>query len=309
MKKKIVSQHDKFAKESLENKSIATDFFKAHLPKNIQFTIKWETLELQSGSFIDEDYREKYTDILYRVDMANQPGYLLILTEHQSRPDRYMAFRLLNYLCKIWERHLKQKTDKQTRDNEGLLPLVYPITLYHGKVSPYPYSLDITDLFKQKWLAEAILHNPFPLVDLTNIHDSVLTQHGYASVMEMIQKYVFQRDIMPAIEKLAELGLFQLIEQLDDGKYVIKVVDYALNKGDTPSPKKLLETVIQAIPEQEDNIMTGAEMLRQEGRQEATQQRNTEIAKNLLAEGIDTSLVAKTTGISDEILNKIKEDL
>lgn len=318
-KKHVLNQHDKFAKTSLEHKEIAQDFFKAHLPEELQEHIEWKTLALQSGSFIDDDYRDKYTDILYRVDMFNQPGYLLILTEHQSTADRYMALRLLNYLCKIWERHAKQhpKPDKQTRDKEGLLPLVYPITLYHGKVSPYPYSLDILDLFAHKGLAKSVLHNPFPLVDLTNIDDNTLTKHGRAAVMEMIQKYIFQRDIMPAIKQLAQLGRFELIEALDDGKYVIKVVNYALSKGEMPSPEKLLETIIQAIPEQEDNIMTGADMLRQQGREQGVQQGMKQgmkqgihqVAKNMLAEGIDSSLVAKTTGISSDSIEKIINEL
>lgn len=162
-KKKRLTLHDRFAKVSLQEKPIALDFFKAHLPQKIQTMIDWKTLKLQPGVFIDEDYEARYTDILYRVEMDKQPGYLFVLTEHQSNPDPLMAFRLWNYLCKIWDRHLaeldhERKTDKKkTKAKDMKLPLIYPLTVYHGKITPYPFSMDLFDLF-QNWTLDK--HRP-----------------------------------------------------------------------------------------------------------------------------------------------------
>ncbi len=50
------------------------------------------------------------------------------LIEHQSTPDKLMAFRLLRYGLAAMQRHLDAGHDT--------LPLVVPILFYHGKVSP-----------------------------------------------------------------------------------------------------------------------------------------------------------------------------
>lgn len=79
--------------------------------------------------------------------MDKQPGYLFVLAEHQTTPDPLMAFRLWNYLCKIWDRHLKQldkenkSGKKKTKVKEIKLPLIFPLTVYHGKTTPYPFSM------------------------------------------------------------------------------------------------------------------------------------------------------------------------
>ena len=123
-KKRSLSLHDKFFKASLQDKRIAQDFFKAHLPAYLKKMIDWSSLSLQPGSFIDSCYASAYSDILYQADFLGEPGYLYVLTEHQSKPDRLMPLRLWLYLCRIWDLHLKQN-EGATADEEVSLPLIY----------------------------------------------------------------------------------------------------------------------------------------------------------------------------------------
>ncbi len=52
--------------------------------------------------------------------------FLYLLFEHQSKPDRWMRFRLLKYMCRIWEESFKQNPE-QTE-----LPLILPVVFYQG---------------------------------------------------------------------------------------------------------------------------------------------------------------------------------
>ena len=133
--KKIVSPHDKLFKLSMQEKKVAADFFKQHLPVDIQKLLQFDTLHLESESFIDQEQREHFSDVLYSVVINDEPGYLFVLAEHQSTPDRFMPFRLWHYMCLIWDKHLKG--EHELSDEKNKLPLIYPLVFYHGKQRPY----------------------------------------------------------------------------------------------------------------------------------------------------------------------------
>jgi len=90
----IISPHDKFFKLSLQEKQIAQDFFQHHLPQSLQDQMDLHTLHLESENFIDEQEQAHFSDVLYSVKINNKPGYLFILAEHQSSPDRTMTHYL-----------------------------------------------------------------------------------------------------------------------------------------------------------------------------------------------------------------------
>lgn len=63
--------------------------------------------------------RAYYSDILYSLKTRAGNGYIYALIEHQSSPDRHMAFRLMRYAIAAMQRHLDAGHDT--------LPLVIPV--------------------------------------------------------------------------------------------------------------------------------------------------------------------------------------
>ena len=126
------SPHDRFIRSMMSDQLVAREFFEQHLPENIKKLVHLNTLKPQSDSFVDEELKMKMVDLLYRVQFGEKEGYLFLLLEHQSKPDKWMAFRLLKYSLAIMEKHLKETHAKE-------LPVVYPMVLYNGK-SKYRYS-------------------------------------------------------------------------------------------------------------------------------------------------------------------------
>lgn len=102
--KEVVNPHDAVFKHFLGKPEIATDFLRQHLPGEILALLDLATLEEQKAGFVDEELRNHFSDILYRVKTRRgRPVYLYHLFEHKSYPEAWVAFQLLRHKVRIWE--------------------------------------------------------------------------------------------------------------------------------------------------------------------------------------------------------------
>ena len=181
-----IKPHDHLFRSIMARKKVAKEFFLKHLPASLKKIVDFKTLKLQRDSYIGDNLHEQISDLLYSVDFNGISGYIYVLVEHQSKPEKLMPFRILKYMIAIMEDHL-HKTGKD------VLPIVYPIIMYSGSKT-YNYSTNLFDLFgRQKKLALKILWQPCQLVDLATIPDQELDRflwYGtFARVMKYIHKY------------------------------------------------------------------------------------------------------------------------
>lgn len=143
-KKSVNNPHDAAFKSAFQRRDIAEAFFREYLPEKIRRHIDFTRLEVVSSSFVDAELRESHSDVVYQATIAGKKGFLYILFEHQSTPDRRMAFRLLCYMVNIWKAFVAQ------HPGEKYLPVIFPAVLYHGK---------------------RVWHAPLHLADLINGHE------------------------------------------------------------------------------------------------------------------------------------------
>ncbi|EPF9375843.1 Rpn family recombination-promoting nuclease/putative transposase [Vibrio parahaemolyticus] len=308
------SIHDCLFKSFLTVPETAKDFLNVHLPEHIKQICNLDTLQLQSGSFLEEELVPYYSDVLYSMETDSGVGYVYALIEHQSSPDKHMGFRLMRYAIAAMKQHLDAGNDT--------LPLVVPLLFYHGRTSPYPYSTNWLDEFENPEIAKALYSQDFPLVDVTVMPDDEIIQHKRVALLELVQKHVRQRDLLDFTETLVTLLLERLIttNQLDS------LVEYLLRVGETSNLEGLMRTLAQQVPEHEERFMTVAEQLeargreqglkqglkqgleqgleqgRQEGEAFGQQAAKLAIAKRMLAAGLDKSLISDTTGLSEKEL-------
>jgi len=121
----ITNPHDKFFKETFSNKDTATDFFKQTIPFDLSSKIDFASLDFDSNSYIDDELKEYFSDIVYNcIYKTNISIKIILLFEHKSYTPDYPHLQLLKYLLKIWETNLKQ--DKK------IIPVI-PVIFYHGK--------------------------------------------------------------------------------------------------------------------------------------------------------------------------------
>lgn len=189
MKKKnsTPTPHDATFRQFLTQPEIARDFMELHLPAELRALCDLSTLKLESGSFVEDDLRQYFSDVLYSLKTTAGDGYVHVLIEHQSSPDRHMAFRLLRYAVAAMQRHPEAGHSK--------LPLVIPVLFYQGKRSPYPYSMNWLQLFSEPETASALYSSGFPLVDVTVIPDEEIMQHRSMAALTLLQKHIRQRDL------------------------------------------------------------------------------------------------------------------
>ncbi|MFJ2976467.1 Rpn family recombination-promoting nuclease/putative transposase [Kluyvera sp. NPDC087067] len=305
-KNRTPTPHDLVFKTFLSRMETARDFITLHLPPALLRLCNLETLRLESGSFIEDDLHPYFSDMLYSLKTACGDGYIHVLIEHQSSPDKHMAFRLMRYAIAAMQRHLEA--------GNKTLPLVIPILFYQGRKSPYPYSMNWLDNFTDPTLAKHLYSQDFPLVDITVIPDEEIMRHRSMAALTLIQKHIRQRDLTRFLNKLAGL----LTRNHISGQQVIALVNYMLQAGEAQDARTLLYEMAQHAPQYGDELMTLAEQLKQEGRLEGIQQgmqkglktgeheASRKIARAMLEKGFPTADIIELTGVSAEELPSLQ---
>lgn len=291
MKKTMPSTpHDAVFKQFLCHPDTARDFLELHLPSPLREVCNLRTLKLESGSFVDENLRAGYSDVLWSLKTRDGEGYIYVVIEHQSSADPHMAFRLMRYAMAAMQRHLDA--------GYKTLPLVVPMLFYHGTRSPYPFSLCWLDEFVDPSAARHLYAAAFPLVDVTVIPDDDIMQHRRVALLELVQKHIRQRDLMGLVEQLATL---LLTGYANDGQ-LKTLFNYMLQSGDATRFNAFIREIAQRVPQHKERLMTIAERLRQEGLREGQQAEALRIARSMLEQGINIDLVLLVTRLSVEQL-------
>lgn len=298
--------HDALFKQFLTHPETARDFLDVHLPPALRQACDLNTLRLESSSFIEEDLRAYYSDVLYSLKAGQGDGYIYALIEHQSSPDRHMGFRLMRYAIAAMQRHLDADNDK--------LPLVIPILFYHGQVTPYPYPMNWLQEFSEPELAGQLYSNDFPLVDVTVISDDEIMTHRRMAILELLQKHVRQRDLAELLEQLVTL----LLAGYTNNEQLTSLMNYMLQVGDTAAPETFIRELARRAPQHEEVLMTIAQKLEQKGRlegiqlgeakgrQEGVLEGKLQVARTMLANGIDRDSVIRMTGLTADDLAQIR---
>lgn len=286
--------HDAVFKTFLSRLETARDFIEIHLPPSLIRICKLDTLHLESGSFIEDSLRPFYSDVLYSLETVCGRGYVHILIEHQSSPDKLMAFRLMRYAVAAMHRHLEA--------GHKTLPLVIPILFYQGRRSPYPWSLNWLEAFSNPDIARQLYSTPFPLVDITVIPDDEIMQHRSMAALTLIQKHIRQRDMAQLLDKLTVL---LMLEQMS-GQQITTLINYIAQAGEAQDVQTLLFGLAQRVPQHGETLMTFAEKLRNEGMQEGKRIAIQEIAETMLRLGLDSEAIMKITGLSKDELQQLR---
>jgi predicted transposase/invertase (TIGR01784 family) len=305
--------HDATFRQFLTQPDIARDFMALHLPPALRERCDLSTLKLESGSFVEDDLRQYFSDVLYSLKTTAGEGYIHVLIEHQSSPDKHMAFRLMRYAVAAMQRHLEAGHKR--------LPLVIPILFYTGRRTPYPYSTRWLDEFDDSVLADSLYSHSFPLVDVTVIPDDEIMQHRSMAALTLLQKHIRQRDLKELMDRLVTL----LRAGDHSSSQVISLVNYIVQAGEVSNAKTFVRQLAQRVPQHENALMTIAQQLEQIGLekgleqgielgrmegieiglQEGRQVMQLTIARTMLKSGMDRNTVMQMTGLTEYELAQI----
>lgn len=98
--------HDAVFKKIMSYPEMARDFLDIHLPIALREICDLQTLTLESTSFIEQDLRAYYSDVVWSLKTREGQGYIYCVIEHQSTAVQHMAFRLMRYATAAMQHHL-----------------------------------------------------------------------------------------------------------------------------------------------------------------------------------------------------------
>ena len=311
----MANQHDNNFKQLMAERSFFEPFIKTYLPPELLNRIDWESVSLykMGGSHIEENTQKEFeADVIYLAKLDGRDAFLWLHCEHQGAPDKMIVLRVINYQSAELLSYAKQNPGKD-------LPAIVTL-IYHQGEKPWPYSLNIADLFAEPELAMKYFAKPI-LIDLPSISDEELKRHRNIGSVEMVLKYIRRKDFGQRMQMV-----MSELHTVDDNsrkiviRYLIQVADvseaelFETAKKCLPQDKELIMTVAEQIGKRyfhegmEQGVQQGMERGVQQGMEQGMELEKFQIAKNMLEEGFSLQVVERTTKISHDLMLKLKRE-
>lgn len=264
------SPHDALVKVIFAQPEHAEGELRSLLPPDLAALIDWPTLALCSGSFVDEALRSHHSDLLFSATCAGKtPVLLYLLFEHQSTDDPLMAFRLLRYMVRIWDDHLRN------HPGAARLPAILPLVLHHspgGWTSPTDFHalLDLDDAT----LPLVAAHVPsfrFLLDDVSAETDDALRARAMTALGRLVLFCLrHAREPGRFAQEIARwLGLIAEARDAPGGAEALLLIwRYIVTANNPADPQELVKQLLAVVGKQEEReIMSIADWYEDRGRQ------------------------------------------
>ena len=302
----IEKEHDKIIKRVFTSKKEAARFIR----KTLKIDVKAKDLELVQNSFVTVELKYREADIVYKIKETN----VVILIEHQTRVDKKMPYRILNYQMEIM------------RANEGEEEcLVIPIVLYTGKEkwTAKRYIREIQD----NSIDDDIVLDKMPLgllgyytlVDVNEYtKEELLEEEGILSKIMLLEKERNTEELLKTIFKINEK-----IKEVKTKEKEIVYVAMEVLLGKKIGKEKTEKIMKKIIEEGSDYMLAAEEMIieenkmirnegrllgRTEGRAEGISIGQNNIIKVLFKNKMTPKEISEKTGIAlDKVLKIVNQ--
>ena len=329
MVKEIMNKHDAAFKQTFSQKRIAKDFLENNLPQEVLDIIDMNTMELARDSFEDEKFKEFFSDLIYNVKINNKDAYICFLFEHKSTRDKLTIFQLNKYILEIWISAI-QKEEKSE------LPIVLPVVVYHG-LGKWNFKTDLRDMIPNyhdlpKYIKERVPAFKYDLYNIGQSGDEDFEKYARLTAMMLTAfKFSYEKDIEIVLEEFLIILEKTLEEEsMDELMYFVRIYFNYIQQTHIDIPEKELLDKIKKIQGREASSMSllernllddilektiekgmkeGLEKGLEKGMEKGRQEEKIKIAKNCLKEGTEIALIAKITGLSEEEVEKLKEEM
>lgn len=253
--------HDGLFRVTFSKPVHAAELLRSLLSPELCGHVDWSTLREVSGGKIGKVLEERRIDLVLSAHIAGRETWIMFLVEHQSRPVRRMALRVLDYMVALW---------RCLPPAEALPPIV-PIVVHHGPdgwTAPRSMrELMALDPLVEAALGEHVVRFTLVIDDLVRVTpESIAAREASAQarlVLAMLRDARRAASVATLIESWAELFRAALAEdpELDA---VLLVFRYISQVREEP-----LDDVIDAAhaigPDAEETVMTLYERILAEG--------------------------------------------
>ncbi|MDO4231453.1 MAG: Rpn family recombination-promoting nuclease/putative transposase [Lautropia sp.] len=285
---------------------LVRDLVLGFIPDEWLHSLDYSTLEKVPGSYVTDDLRHRADDVIWRVRTGEDWIYLYLLIEFQSRPDRWMAVRMMTYVGLLYQDLIRRgelvpggqavsaetgnRQPRNGRKPARRLPPVLPIVFYNGSAR-WTAATDIAQLVPKApglvaqylprmqylLLDQSELAKRADLAQLKNLAVAVVRlehpQNAQATI-ELIDELNALLDGLPELKRTFAIWIRALLLRRHDSALALpKVNDLKeLRMGFAEQLERFKREVRQE----------GREEGREEGRAEGAQQAHTLILQRLL---------------------------
>ncbi|MBF0475517.1 MAG: Rpn family recombination-promoting nuclease/putative transposase [Deltaproteobacteria bacterium] len=260
---------------------LAKDFLANYLPGYILGQLDLSTLETTTDSFVDDQLKEHFSDLVYRVNIKqSQQAYVCILLEHKSYQERLVPLQLFRYMNQMWSYVISQQPASE------YLPVIIPLVFYHGATT-WAGSTKFSSLFNAT--DELKRHLPdfeYLLLDLSTLADEEIKGDVKTRMTLLLQKHINDPEL---VSRLVDLAYLYHQMTTDPGQIeFFKVVAQYLIFTDKLTKKEITAFLDRATSGKGGEIMpTVAEQFIEEGIQKGIQQGVLIKAREDIVEGIE----------------------
>ena len=142
--------------------------------------------------------------------------------------------------------------------------------------------------------------------------------HRSMAALTLLQKHIRQRDLAELTDRLSAILLAGYLSS----PQVISLIHYIIQAGESADAQAFVRELALRVPQHEDELMTIAQQLEQKGiekgiqlgeqrgmekgRHEGKLEGKLEVARTMLANGLDRDAVMKMTGLTADDLAQIR---
>ena len=259
MKRRLPNKHDKIVKDTFSNPEIAKAYFSEFLPDALKDVIDFNSMTYVDGSFIQEEFKEFFSDLLFQFKVKNSNKDLIVslLFEHKAYPDKHVLIQIGNYIFNQWV--------KESKSKQKIVPII-PFIYYQGK---------------KKWIIPSIgdLFEGYPVSVMQYIPSFdfiylAINSLSYQQLEDITDTMLYialsghdpRQDIGDFLEKVAKILSLKHLDD-NDWNFVIGIFVYKLTNTDTP--KEEIKTIIKSLPKPiNTKLMSTYEAIKIEGKAE-----------------------------------------
>ncbi|MDO9592461.1 MAG: Rpn family recombination-promoting nuclease/putative transposase [Erysipelotrichaceae bacterium] len=269
-------------------------------------------------SFILQDFQNKEADLIYRAKLKEKDVIFYVLMELQSTVDFLIPYRLLLYMTEIWRDIFKNISQKEAERKGFRLPVIVPIVLYNGQETwnvplNFKETLDGFELFM-----EHVLDFRYNLISVSSYDQEELLE--LSSLMGAVFLLDQAKDLEEVIERLKKLLVTIKKMEAEEYRLFTAWAENILTRGGVSSEKKDEITVIlgKTRPEEVEEMISNVERVLkkswqdaekqgiEKGMQKGIEKGMQKVAKQMLSEGENIEKITKYTGLSREVIEKLR---
>ena len=294
--------HDKGYKDMFSVKRYFMHFLKKYIRADWVDSIDENALDLIDKTFIDADFKQKESDVIYKLKLKDREIIFYILQELQSSVDFTMPFRLLRYMTALLKREFRN-TPKSIRELKGFrLPAIVPIVMYTGSAN-----WTVIQSFKEylqgyEQFGEYLIDFKYLLFDLTREPEEMILSTN--EPMDIV--FALDRTERDDMERIWKIVSEQHLNRMDDDEQeeTLNWVRYIYLSHIKDEAEK--DRILSNLKRGEiTNMVSGLGRIVQEERLEGKKEK----AIEMLLNGEPISKIIKYTKLTEDKIKELQEEL